>query len=549
MFIIHPPHFLPPKGHSARRLALAFLLIAPFAIGVLAVLLGQDINWDLRNYHFYNAYAFLNDRYGQDLLPSQTPSFYNPLMDVPFFWAATHAPARAAGFMMGFVQGFNIILLFMIAEATLIVPNPHHKVIVCAALATLGLLGGGGIAQIGTTFGDNLTSLGILLSAALVVRHLDRLSIDKGARVFALAFLFGVPAGLMMGLKLPAVIYCVGLCAGLLFAGGAWKRRVMLSFAFGLGVLVGMAITYGPWALFLQSHFGSPFFPYFNDIFKSPLAAPVGGRDIEYVARSWHDRLLLPFIFADSPFRVGEIPWRDWRIPILYVLLPLAIMLRLFFGRTRAPSDSLAAPYAARYLLASFAVAYAVWVGMFGIYRYAVTLEMITPLLIVFAVGMLPLKISTRALVAAFMLAVISASIQPGNWGRRPVWLDKFVEAQIPDLGDTSNLMIVMAGIEPYAHLVPEFPPQIDFVRLQSNFSNPGQNPGIDRIIQARIDAHRAAKGRFLLLVQPWLVAGSDPVLRAFGLALAGEPCQNVIDRLFEDKPMSLCPVIALKNK
>ena len=49
-----------------------------------------------------------------------------------------------------------------------------------------------------------------------------------------------------------------------------------------------------------------------------------------------HDALLMPFIFADSPFRVGEIPWRDWRIPLLYVLLPLGVILRLFFGRTRS---------------------------------------------------------------------------------------------------------------------------------------------------------------------------------------------------------------------
>src|SRR6201996_4670806 len=111
MFIIHPSHFLPPKGHKARFWALILLALAPFAFGLLAIHLGQDANWDLRNYHFYNAYAFLNDRYAQDLLPSQTPYFYNPLLDVPFFLIATHAPARVAGFALGFVQGLNFILL------------------------------------------------------------------------------------------------------------------------------------------------------------------------------------------------------------------------------------------------------------------------------------------------------------------------------------------------------------------------------------------------------------------------------------------------------
>jgi hypothetical protein len=544
MFVIHPSHFLPPTGHRARKLALAILVLAPCAIGLLALALGQDANWDLRNYHFYNAYAFLNNRYAQDLLPSQTPYFYNPLLDVPFFVLATHMSARMAGFVLGFVQGLNFVLLFMIAHAVLIVPNPRHKVIVCAALAALGMLGGGGIAQIGTTFGDNITSLGALLSAALVVRHLERLSVDKAVRVFGLAVAFGLPAGLMMGLKLPAVIYAVGLCGGLLFAGAGWRRNITLSFAFGLGVLIGCTITLGHWASFLQTHFGSPFFPYFNEIFKSPLAPLASARDTQYAPHSWSDFLLMPFLFARSSYRVGEIDWRDWRLPILYVLLPLALVLRLFFGRNRNAEDAIAAPYAARYLLVCFALAYGVWLVMFSIYRYAVTLEMIAPLLIVFAVGMLPLKSTTRGLVTAFILAVVSASIQPGDWHRREVWLDHFVEAQIPALGDTSHLMILMAGYEPYSHLIPEFPLEISFVRIESNFTSPDQDKGINLLLHERVDAHRKAGGRFMMLIPSWQISIGEDALRYFGLKLASHECQNVTDKLFDDKPMSLCPVV-----
>src|SRR5271169_3095886 len=108
------PHFLPPKEHRARFLAVALLTLAPFAFGALAVFLGQDANWDLRNYHWYNAYAFLNNRYGVDLLPSQTPYFYNPTLDLPFYILATHVPAMVAGFALGFIQGLNFVLLFML---------------------------------------------------------------------------------------------------------------------------------------------------------------------------------------------------------------------------------------------------------------------------------------------------------------------------------------------------------------------------------------------------------------------------------------------------
>jgi hypothetical protein len=422
------------------------------------------------------------------------------------------------------------------------VPNPRHKTILCAALAALGMLGGGGIAQIGTTFGDNIVSIGVFLSTALIVRHLERLSIDKAARSFLLALAFGIPAGMMMGLKLPSVIYCVGLCGGFLFIGGAFQRRVMLSFAFGIGVLIGLFVTLSHWALFLQSHFGSPLFPYFNDIFHSPLAPPTSARDLEYVPHNWRDYLFMPFYFTSSPYRVGEIEWRDWRLVILYVLLPLSVTLRLFFGRNRAPVDAIAAPFAVRYLLGAFSLAYLAWLVMFTIYRYAVPLEMIAPLLIVFCVGMLPLKISTRGLIAAFILAVISASVQPGDWHRRHTWLDRFVEADIPPLGDTSNLMILMAGIEPYSHLVPEFPPQVAFVRIQSNFSSPEQDKGINRLLHERIDAHRNKKGRFMVLVPLWQQNVATEAVGFFNLKLA-PPCASVTDRLFDDTKMILCPV------
>jgi hypothetical protein len=538
-------HGLPPRLHRARALALLLLAFAPFACGVLSLILGQDANWDLRNYHWYNAYAFLNGRYdGIDLLPSQTPYFYNPLLDVPFYLLATHVPARVAGFVLGFVQGLNFILLFMLAHATLIVPNQRHKVVICAALAALGMLGGGGIALLGTTFGDNLTSLGIFWSAFLVVRHWRTLITEPGWRYLFRAFCYGVPAGLMMGLKLPCVVFCVGLCGALVLTGGPLLRRLTLAFAFGCGVLLGLAVTLGHWAWFLQHQFGNPLFPYFNQIFHSPLAPAASARDTQFVPLNAQDFLFFPFIFAHSPFRTGEIPWRDWRIPILYVLLPLAILLRLTFGRNRGAQDGMADPYAARFLLWTAALSYGVWLVMFCIYRYAVPLEMLAPLLILCAVGMLPLRIPTRGLIAAVILAVISASIQPGNWTRRATWLDgPFVQAGIPPLGDTSNLMLLMAGFEPYAHIAAQFPPAIPVIRIQSNFESPEQNKGINALIAACLAAHAAKGGRFLLLIPPWQHKLAADALGYFHLALASGPCQPVIDRLYNDKMLDLCPV------
>ncbi len=532
-------HLLPPRGHRVRPLALTILTLAPFVFGALALLLGQDANWDLRNYHWYNAYAFLNDRYGQDLLPSQTPYFYNPILDVPFYWLGTHVSARVAAFVLGTVQGLNFILLFMLAHVSLIIPNPRHKVVVCSLLAALGMLGGGGIAQIGVTFYDNVTSLGLFASAMIVVRHFDKLMNGLWHRAVLLAAFAGFLAGLMMGLKLPSVIFCIGLCFSLLFVAGPIHRRFLISFTFGLGVLTGIAVSLGYWAWFLDTNFDSPLFPYFNDLFKSPYAPLTSARDTQFIPRNIHDFFLFPFIIADNPLRTGEIPWRDWRIPILYALLPLAVLVCLFFGRSTKGHGQMAVPNPARYLLWTAVISYAVWLVMFAIYRYVLPLEMIAPLLIVFAVGLLPLRIQTRSLLAAGVLLLIAVTIRPGNWTRLPHWLEHSVEAEIPALPDKTDAMVLMTGFEPFSHVVTLFPPSMSFVRLQSNFSSPDENKGINAILWERLKAH---KGPFMLLAPSWQIDLARGALSYFGLTLLPQTCQKVTDRLYHTK-LVLCDV------
>ncbi|MDD3288050.1 MAG: hypothetical protein PHX43_03475 [Alphaproteobacteria bacterium] len=534
-----PP--LPPRGHKARKLAVAILAIFPLLYGGLALLLGQDANWDLRNYHWYNAYAFLNDRYAMDLLPSQTPYFYNPTMDVPFFLLGTYLPAWVATFILASIQGLNFVLLFMLSHTCLIVPNPRNKVLICSLMASIGVLGAGGIAQLGTVFYDNITSLGIFASALVVILNLDALINGKWQKAALISIAAGFPAGLMMGLKLPSVIFCIGLCAALMLTAGPFKRRIAISFLFGIGVLAGIALSLGHWMYFLESNFDSPLFPYFNNFFTSPLAPQTSARDIQFIPQTIGDALLFPYIFAEHPLRVGEIIWRDLRIPVLYSLLPIAIALRLIFGRNVEKHSMISAPYPARYLLWTAVISYAVWLAMFSIYRYAVPLEMLAPLLITFTIGMLPLRITTRGLATLFLMVALVASLQPGNWGRKQAWLAKTVEIDRPEIKDASNLMIIMAGFDPYSHVITEFPPEVSFVRIQSNFSSPDENKGINRLMSERINAHVSKGGKFKLLIPKWQHKMANIALNHFNLTLMPQTCQIVDDHLYDK--LDLCDV------
>jgi hypothetical protein len=105
--------------------------------------------------------------------------------------------------------------------------------------------------------------------------------------------------------------------------------------------------------------------------------------------------------------------------------------------------------------------------------------------------------------------------------------------------------MILMAGTEPYSHVIPEFPPEISFVRIQSNFSSPEEDKGINRLLHERVDAHRTKSGRFMLLIPSWQISAAGDALAAFGLKTMPQECKFVTDRLFNDSSLSLCPVIS----
>ena len=529
---------LPSPNSKARQLAIVLFALAPLLIGALGLFLGQDTNWDLRNYHWYNAYAMVNGRFGFDLLPSQLPYFYNPALDVPFYLLASALPAPIAGFILASVQGLNIILLFMLGYMSLKIANQMQKVLACTVLAVLGMLGGGGIAQIGATFYDNITSLGVLLSALLTIRYYPKLFKAGWKTSLPLAILCGFPAGLMMGFKLPSVVFCVGLCGALLFTPGSFKRRCWITFSFGLGVLAGLSLSFGPWACSLYKQFGNPFFPLFNNIFQSSLAPLSSALDTTFLPESWHDRLLFPFIFTQDPYRVGEIPWRDLRLLLLYVLLPTCLAVRCLFRLNKnSETDRLAIPFATRYLLWAATLTYATWLFLFAIYRYILSLEMLAPLLIVMTLGLLPLRLQARGSLAGLVFVIIIVTMQPGTWGRKPQWSEHTVSIDRPALEQSDNLMILMAGYEPYAHVISEFPPHIPFIRIHSGFTSPDINVGINKLIKERIEGHNGPYK--LLMPQDQLLVGKE-ALSYFDLDIHLHDCQPVRDNL-SNSTLVLC--------
>ena len=93
----------------------AYLASVVIGWAIFVVCRGKDRAWDFRNYHWYIPYAFLNGRMGIDVAVAHQATYYNPFLDIPFYWLATHPHAWLALGMLGAVQGANVVPLYLIA--------------------------------------------------------------------------------------------------------------------------------------------------------------------------------------------------------------------------------------------------------------------------------------------------------------------------------------------------------------------------------------------------------------------------------------------------
>jgi len=145
--------------------------LVPVFFGLVSVSMRQDSNWDLRNYHFYNPFAWLNGKVGLDLAPAQMQSYFNPTIDLLYYGLAKVAPVRVIGFVMGTIHGLNFVLVSNIAVEMLSTGSHARRVRLPLFLAFAGMLSAGFISQLGNTMGDNLTALFVLGALLMVLRH------------------------------------------------------------------------------------------------------------------------------------------------------------------------------------------------------------------------------------------------------------------------------------------------------------------------------------------------------------------------------------------
>lgn len=440
------------------------LLISMLLGGVLAVNFGKELNWDLANYHYYNPFAFLHQRWQMDYWPTSfVHVYFTPTLDFLTYFLINYFSPKTAIFLLGALHGINVWLLFCIARLLL---KTFHQIsypnLFAIILALLGMYGPTALPGIGSFQHDDLVSLFVLGFVYLQLICWIRYTQTK-KMPFMLFTSAGVLLGFGIGGKLTAAVFAVGAGAALLLTSMPLRQRIVYLIWLGSAVILGVVLSSGYWMLHLWQQFHNPFFPLLNGIFQSPYFPAHNWKDPRFLPHGWLQALFYPFYFSLDG-RTADAEFHDFRFAIVYVLYAW-YALTLFSKKDKANGA-----IAVNWLLLFFLFTYVVWQLYFSIMRYVVALEMLAPLVIFMLVYRLFRNQAWRFSVATGIFIFIAVSMVPTYMVRAPWYLGNYFNMLMPSwvYKDHSKALILVpypayafyTNPRPSAYLLPFLPQQ-----------------------------------------------------------------------------------------
>ncbi len=433
------------KNYFSKDLMLLLLFLT--GGGLVSMLLKYEVLWDFANYHYYNPWAFVNNRINYDIAVAGINGFFNPLADIPLYYLIEYFNdyPNLIYFAQGLWFGALGFIIFKIAGLFFADMRPVLLVLL------LGLSGYAVFFQIGTSTNEIMISCFLLFSLYLILRILGKKS-EAGSRLF---FAAGIMSGVALGLKLTAIIYCIGLGAGLIFFYKKIPHPVENILMFALGGLSGFLLIDGFWLWKMWELFGNPLYPYANKIFQSEYFEIRNYTDGRFLPQTWAEYVFWPFYWAvRTSHPADQAVVIDFRWGILSVLAFVAAGKGV--ALKSKPADTTA------FLIVFTVLSYFVWVSFFAIRRYMILLEICGMLLSVKAVIFLVPKKRKKLyffFISILFLVAMLTPVLSQKWGGRifsgeKEAFDRFVAVDGVKIPDNTLLMFYNY---PSAALLPYF--------------------------------------------------------------------------------------------
>ncbi len=242
----------------------------------LSALLKNETTYDLMNYHYYNAFAFLHNRYEVDFFPAFGNTYLNPLIELPLYFYIkffNNFPCVVYA-LQGIWFALSLFMLFKISALFFDISKPRNLLYICLilVLATIEK-------PIWMQIGSSTNEIPILFFSLWGIYVILKMIKYPDKQSLCGYFCAGVILGCGMGLKLTMSSTCVAVGITLIICLKKLNIPFKYIIFFAFGGLLGFLVTNG-WSMwYLWQKYDNPFFPYMNNFFKSEYAEPIAHRD------------------------------------------------------------------------------------------------------------------------------------------------------------------------------------------------------------------------------------------------------------------------------
>jgi len=436
--------------------------------------LGKDMAWDTLDYHFYAGFSALHDRFGQDYFAAGPQSYLNPYIFVPFYLLVSSGlTALQVGLVLAAVQSVLLWLVYELALAVALPAKTAVRLALALCAVTLALANPVLIGQLGSSFADVLTAEIVLAGWLLLVLAARA---PSAMRVACAALLLGCASAL----KLTNGLHAASAGVMVLLIPGNWRSRLRYATLFVLAGVAGFAVIAAPWSIRLEQHFGNPFFPLFNGIFRSPQFTTARIIQYRFIPPSFTAGLLRPFAMVTPRNMVHvEQAAPDLRYALLLAAAVLAAVVwswRQWQGKASRPEKAIRddSGRLLAVLGAAFLVDWILWLTASGNSRYFIPMACVAAVLavaLIFRCCSPWPKARNYLLLAVFVVQFYQlhygTQYQSLPWDDHQPWF----QVSLPKTLAAEPALYLSIGIQSDSFIAPSLAPASGFINLEADYT------------------------------------------------------------------------------
>jgi len=350
--------------------SLVFILLMSLAM-FLSMYIKHENYWDFANYHYYNAFAFLNNRLNYDIVPASVNTFFNPIIELPLYFYIQYFNENSDLIyaLQGIWGGLTLFVFYKIYLLFFKVDNLFSWIVF--GLACLFVLSGDATyTQLGSS-SNELPLAFLILWGLYILLKMIKIPNTQTLKKF---FFAGLLMGIALGLKQTVITYCVSAGLMLMVCYKYFNKPFKSIVWFAVGGLLGFLLIDGYFLYKYYVLYQNPFFPFLNGIFHSPYFDDSNYRDPRFLPTP-ATFFIWPILWNFPGYNIKEIAYFDLRLPFVYVIFMSFLISYLYKKKlksyfTQHPLDASLATF----IILSFFT----WMAVFSILRYSVIIEIIS---------------------------------------------------------------------------------------------------------------------------------------------------------------------------